>query len=89
MTSNTGRTAGVRTHASGHKVGRASDANPRGHNTGDQETRQAPAGDLAPYLKDDLIWIGGRHVCAVRGGVLRRVFDEKRELLGRHIAQIQ
>ena len=32
------------------------------------------------YYKDGLLWIGGRHVCAIRNGELRRTFDATREL---------
>jgi hypothetical protein len=36
---------------------------------------------MPAYLRGDLIWRGGRHVAALRGGVLSRTFDAQRELL--------
>lgn len=43
-------------------------------------TRQGLHGNLPAYYKDGLIWIAGRHVCAVRDGAMRRTFDATREL---------
>ena len=49
-------------------------------NTTPQAGRQAPDGQLPAYFKDGMIWVAGKHLCAVRDGDLRRTFDATREL---------
>ena len=69
-------------------VGTAGEVNSsagRAHVQGNYSTTpakpQAPSGSLRPYVKDGLICVGGRHLCSVHDGVLRRTFDGTRELL--------
>jgi hypothetical protein len=47
---------------------------------GSRQEPNAPDGGLAAYLKGDLIYAGGRHLAAVRGGALQRTFDAGREV---------
>ena len=45
------------------------------------QQKQAPLGDLPAYVKGNLIFVGGRHLCSLPDGQLRRTFDAARELL--------
>lgn len=42
---------------------------------------RAPSGDASAYLHGDLVMVGGRHLCSIKDGELRRSFDASRELL--------
>ena len=45
------------------------------------DEKQGPPGFIPARFKAGMIWVGGRHLCAVRDGELRRTFDASRELL--------
>ena len=78
MTITEKETARVRTHAG---VGSDATGNQRLYkDTPPQAGRQAPDGQLPAYFKDGMIWVGGKHLCTVRDGDLRRTFDATREL---------
>ena len=61
--------------------GNAGGVNSYNHRSTSGAESQAPSGALPAYVKDGLIYVAGRHLCSVRGGVLRRTFDARRELL--------
>ncbi len=49
--------------------------------TGNGAAQRAPLGQVRAELRGELIYRGGRHVAALRGGELQRVYDPTRELM--------
>lgn len=75
------KTPGAGNAGGGHKAG-TGNVHPQ-YTSSAPEAQQvnAPDGSLPAYLKNGLIWAGGRHLCSIKGGTLHRTFSSKSELL--------
>lgn len=66
---------------SGQGEKRAGTPSFRVQNTPTGDEKQGPSGAFPVYLRGDLIYVAGRHLCSLRNGELCRTFDASRELL--------